>query len=62
MAMRCAAEMGLMPLHDSLGALAPERLDVLRGKQSIGILRDVEVTDTVTEPRPVEAIRYPPQS
>jgi hypothetical protein len=44
---------GLDAITRHLGTLAPEQLDVLRGKLSIGIHRDVEVTDSATEPRPL---------
>jgi hypothetical protein len=44
---------GLDAIARHLGALAPEQLNVLRGKLSIGIHRDVEVPDSATEPRPL---------
>jgi hypothetical protein len=48
----CSGE-GLDAIARHLDALAPEQVDVLRGKLSIGIHRDVEVTDSTTEPRPL---------
>lgn len=44
---------GLDAIARHLGALAPKQIDVLRGKLSIGIHRDVEVTDSAKEPRPL---------
>jgi hypothetical protein len=44
---------GLDAIGKHLGALQPEQLDILRGKLSIGIHRDVEVTDAGGEPHPV---------
>jgi hypothetical protein len=44
---------GLDAIGEHLGALRPEQLDILRGKLSIGIHRDVEVTDAAGEHRPM---------
>lgn len=44
---------GLEAIGDYIGALHPEHIDVLRGKLRIGIHRDVEVTDTEGETRPL---------
>jgi hypothetical protein len=44
---------GLDAIAEHLAALQPRQLDALRGKLSIGIHRDVEVTDATTEPRPL---------
>jgi hypothetical protein len=43
---------GLDAIANHLGTLAPEQLDILRGKLRIGIQSDVEVTDDTEEPRP----------
>jgi hypothetical protein len=44
---------GLDAIGKHLDALRPEQLDFLRGKLSIGIHRDVEVTDFAEERRPL---------
>jgi hypothetical protein len=44
---------GLDSIADHLGSLQPEQLDILRGKLCVGIHRDVEVTDTEGERRPL---------
>jgi hypothetical protein len=44
---------GLDLIGKYLGALQPEQLDMLRGKLSIGLHRDVEVTDAEGEHRPL---------
>jgi hypothetical protein len=44
---------GLDAIAEYLAALQSEQLDALRGQLSIGIHRDVEVTDATTEPRPL---------
>ena len=48
----CTRE-GLDVIAGHLGALAPEQLDLLRSKLSIGIHRDAEVTDSRGEQRPL---------
>ena len=48
----CSRE-GLDAIEKHLGALQPEQLAMLRGKLSIGIHRDVEVTDAEGEHRPL---------
>src|ERR1700676_1019032 len=44
---------GLDSIADHLGSLQPDQLDILRGQLRIGIHRDVEVTDTEGERRPL---------
>jgi hypothetical protein len=44
---------GLDAIAEYLGTLDSQRLDILRGKLSIGIHRDVEVTDAVGKDRPL---------
>jgi hypothetical protein len=44
---------GLDSIADHLGSLQPEQLDILRGKLCIGLHRDVEVTDTDGQRRPL---------
>jgi hypothetical protein len=44
---------GLDAIAEHLGALQPEQLDILRGKLSIGIHRDVEVTEAAGQHRPL---------
>jgi hypothetical protein len=44
---------GLDSIADHLGSLQPEQLDILRGQLRIGIHRDVEVTDSEGDHRPL---------
>ena len=44
---------GLDAIAGHLGELRPDQIDMLRGKLCIGIHRDVEVTDTAGEKRPL---------
>jgi hypothetical protein len=47
------ARTGLDGIAEHLSALSPDQLDVLRGQLRIGMHRDVEVTDTEGERRPL---------
>jgi hypothetical protein len=47
------ARTGLDGIAEHLSALSPDQLDILRGQLRIGIHRDVEVTDTEGERRPL---------